>query len=78
VNVAAADLSASSIEDFRQVLEENPGPAEVRVEVETDGGPRRLLLSKEYRVGHTPTLLAELEQALAPNASAAAVSAAAG
>ncbi len=78
VNVAAADLSASSIEDFRQVLEENPGPAEVRVELETDGGPRRLLLSKEYRVGHTPTLLAELEQALAPNASAAAVSAAAG
>jgi DNA polymerase-3 subunit alpha len=79
VNVAAADLSASSIEDFRQVVEENPGPAEVRVELETDGGPRRLLLSKEYRVGHTPTLLAELEQALAPNASAAAaVSAAAG
>jgi DNA polymerase-3 subunit alpha len=72
LRVAAADLSESSLEDFRQVLEDCPGPAEVRLEIETSAGPRRLLLPKEYRVGHTPTLLAELEQALAPNASAAA------
>jgi len=79
LRVAAAHLSQSSLEDFRQVLEDCPGPAEVRVEIETSAGPRLLLLPKEYHVGHTPTLLAELEQALAPNASAtaAAMSAAA-
>ena len=82
LRVAAAALSQSGIEDFRQIVEDCPGPAELRVEIETSAGPRRLLLGKEFRVGHTPTLLAELEQALAPGSAAvtaaASVSAAAG
>jgi DNA polymerase-3 subunit alpha len=72
LRVAAADLSASAIEDLRQAIEDFPGPAEVRVEIDTSAGPRRLRLGKDYRVGHTPTLLAELEHALAPVTPASA------
>jgi DNA polymerase III subunit alpha len=72
LRVAAADLSASAIEDLRQAIEDFPGPAEVRVEIDTSAGPRRLRLGKDYRVGHTPTLLAELEHALSPVAPASA------
>jgi DNA polymerase-3 subunit alpha len=70
LRVAAADLSASALEDLRQAIEDFPGPAEVLVEIETSTGPRRLRLGKDYRVGHTPTLRAELEHALAPIAPA--------
>jgi DNA polymerase-3 subunit alpha len=70
LRVAAADLSASALEDLRQAIEDFPGPADVLVEIETSTGPRRLRLGKDYRVGHTPTLRAELEHALAPIAPA--------
>jgi DNA polymerase III subunit alpha len=73
LRVAAADLSAGALDDLRQTIEDFPGPAEVLVEIQTSTGPRRLRLGKDYRVGHTPTLRAELEHALAP--AAAAVSA---
>ena len=36
------------------------------------GPPRRLRLGEAFRVAHTPTLLAELESALAPKGSPAA------
>jgi DNA polymerase III subunit alpha len=78
LRVAAADLSSSALDDLRQAIEDFPGPAEVLVEIQTSSGPRRLRLGKDYRVGHTPTLRAELEHALASAAPAApAVSAAA-
>ncbi len=70
LRIAAADLSAGALDDLRQAIEDFPGPAEVLVEIETTTGPRRLRLGKDFRVGHTPTLRAELEHALAPSASA--------
>ena len=71
LRVAAADLSSSALEDLRQAIEDFPGPADVFVEIDTSAGTRRLRLGKEYRVQHTPTLRAELEQAFSPVAAAA-------
>ncbi len=71
LRVAAADLSSSALEDLRQAIEDFPGPADVFVEIDTTAGTRRLRLGKEYRVQHTPTLRAELEQAFSPVAAAA-------
>jgi DNA polymerase III subunit alpha len=72
VSVAAADLSPSAIQDLRQAIEDFPGPAEIRVDVHmSSGGTRPLLLGKDFRVQNTPTLLAEIENALTPIASAA-------
>jgi DNA polymerase-3 subunit alpha len=65
LRIAAAELSDSAIDDLRQTLEESRGTAEVIVEIDgSDGSIRRLRLGEEYRVRHTPTLLAELEHAL--------------
>jgi len=72
LRVAAADLSVSALDDLKQAIEDFPGPADVLLEIDTSAGPRRLRLGKEYRVGHTPTLRAELEHALAPAAAASA------
>jgi DNA polymerase III subunit alpha len=72
LRIAAADLCESAIDDLRQTLEESPGTAEVIVDIDgSDGSTRRVRLGEDYRVRHTPTLLAELEHALAPLASAA-------
>jgi DNA polymerase-3 subunit alpha len=69
LRVAAADLSETAIDELRERLEESPGTAEVIVEIDaSDGSTRRLRLGEEYRVRHTPTLLAELEQALCASA----------
>ena len=54
------------------MIEENPGTAEVLLEMDTGTGTRRLRFGESYRVQHTPTLLAELEHALAPVTQAAA------
>jgi DNA polymerase III subunit alpha len=70
--IDASSLPASAIEDCKQLIEENPGPAEVVLEINTSAGARRVRFGETYRVKHTPTLLAELEQALAPVAQAAA------
>ena len=69
LRVAAADLSESALDELRERIEESPGTAEVIVEIDgSDGITRRLRLGEEYRVRHTPTLLAELEQALRASA----------
>jgi DNA polymerase-3 subunit alpha len=65
LRIAAADLSESGIDELKQMLEESRGSAEVIVEIErSDGRTRRVRLGEEYRVRHTPTLRAELEQLL--------------
>jgi len=75
LSVAAADLSPNAFDELRNTIEDFPGPAEVLLDIRTSGGVRRLRLGKEYRVKHTPTLLAELEHVLAPAFSAASASA---
>jgi DNA polymerase-3 subunit alpha len=75
LSVAAADLSARALEELRQAIADFPGPAEVLLDIHTEEGTRRLRLGKEYRVQHTPTLCAELEQALGPPAHLASASA---
>jgi DNA polymerase III subunit alpha len=71
LRVSASDLSSGAIDSLRQAIEDFPGAAEVVVEVEMgDGPPRRLKLGEAYRVAHTPTLLAELENALGPRPAA--------
>jgi DNA polymerase III subunit alpha len=72
LRVDAACLGASAIDDCKQLIEENPGPAEVVLEINTSTGTRRVRLGEAYRVQHTPTLRAELEHALAPIAAAVA------
>jgi DNA polymerase-3 subunit alpha len=71
LRVSASDLSGGAIDGIKQAIEDFPGAAEVLVEIEMgDGPPRRLRLGDAYRVAHTPTLLAELENALQPRRSA--------
>jgi DNA polymerase-3 subunit alpha len=70
--IDASSLPASAIEDCKQLIEENPGPAEVVLEINTSAGTRRVRLGETYRVRHTPTLRAELENVLAPVAAAVA------
>ena len=72
LRVDAACLATSAIDDCKQLIEDNPGPAEVVLEIGTSAGVRRVRLGEPYRVRHTPTLLAELENVLAPAAAAAA------
>ncbi len=72
LRVAAADLSERAIDELKLMIEECRGTAEVFIDIDhSDGSTRRLRLGEEYRVRHTPTLLAELENAL-PRASALA------
>jgi DNA polymerase III subunit alpha len=77
--VDVTSLSASAIEDIKQLVEDYPGPAEIVLDIDTPSGVRRLRLGEEFRVENTPTLRAELENALlaAADASHAGVSAAA-
>jgi DNA polymerase-3 subunit alpha len=72
LQIDASCLGAGAIEDCKQLIEENPGPAEVVLEIDTSAGTRRVRLGETYRVQHTPTLRAELEHALAPVAAQAA------
>jgi DNA polymerase-3 subunit alpha len=76
LSVAAADLSPHALDDLRQAIEDFPGPAEVLLDIHTEGGTRRLRLGKDFRVQHTPTLRAELEHALAPLPAISAVASA--
>jgi len=71
LRVAAADLSRGALDDLKQAIEDFPGAAEVLVDIATSAGTRRVRLGEDYRVQHTPTLRAELENVLAPIASAA-------
>ncbi len=71
LRVSAGDLSAGAIEGLRHAIEDFPGPAEVVIDIDTSAGVKRVRLGEGYRVAHTPTLRAELENALTPLRSAA-------
>ncbi|HTC73382.1 MAG TPA: hypothetical protein VK655_10885, partial [Solirubrobacteraceae bacterium] len=65
LRVVASELSDSAIEELRDRIEDCRGTAEVIVEIEaSDGRTRCLRLGEDYRVRHTPTLLAELNAAV--------------
>jgi DNA polymerase-3 subunit alpha len=66
LRVDASLLPASAIEDIRQLIESNPGSAEVVLDMDTSSGLRRLRFGENYRVAPTPSLRAELAQVLAP------------
>jgi DNA polymerase-3 subunit alpha len=72
LQVDAARLPASAIEDVKDIIETNHGPAEVVLEMLTSAGTRILRLGEAYRVQHTPGVRAELEAALAPAPALAA------
>jgi DNA polymerase III subunit alpha len=72
LQVNAAHLLASAIEDLKDVIETNRGTAEVVLEMLTSAGIRILRLGEAYRVQHTPGVRAELEAALAPSPALAA------
>jgi len=72
LQVDAAHLPASAIEDVKDIIETNKGAAEVVLEMLTSAGTRVLRLGEAYRVQHTPGVRAELEAALAPAAALAA------
>jgi DNA polymerase-3 subunit alpha len=65
LRVSAGAIGAGLIEDLKHAIQEYPGPAEIVLDVDTPNGICRLRLGEAYRVQHTPTLRAELEQALA-------------
>ncbi len=64
LQVDAARLPASAIEDVKDIIETHRGPAEVVLEMITSAGTRVLRLGEAYRVQHTPGVKAELEAAL--------------
>ncbi|MGC2372309.1 MAG: DNA polymerase III subunit alpha [Solirubrobacteraceae bacterium] len=72
LQVDAARLPASAIEDVKDIIETNRGSAEVVLEMFTSAGTRILRLGEAYRVEHTAGVRAELEQALAPSPALAA------
>ncbi len=73
LRIAAADLTESTIDELRDRIEDCRGTAEVIVEIEApDGRTRRLRLGDDYRVSHTPTLLAELHAVVGSRSGEAA------
>ncbi len=72
LQVDATRLPASAIEDVKDIIQTNHGPAEVILKMITSAGTRMLRLGENYRVQHTPGVRAELEQALAPSVALAA------
>jgi DNA polymerase-3 subunit alpha len=65
LRIAASELSDGTIEDLKQTIEDFPGEAEVRIDIDTGAGTvRQVRLGERYRVAHTPTLMAELERTL--------------
>jgi DNA polymerase III subunit alpha len=73
--VDVANLSPSAIEDIKQLVEDYSGPAEIMLDIDTPTGVRRLRMGEAFRVQNTPTLRAELQNALAPASPAPAESA---
>jgi hypothetical protein len=72
LRVDAAGLPAGAIDDLKQAIREYPGSAEVLLDIDTGAGTRRLRLGDAYRVQHTATLRARLQDALSTAVSAAA------
>jgi DNA polymerase-3 subunit alpha len=81
LRVSEADLCGDVLAQLRAAIEDFPGRAEVLIEIETPAGTRRVRLGEEFRVRHTPTLRAQLQEVLARvsqgSATAAAIGAAA-
>ena len=73
LSVSADCLSAETLAELRQAIEESPGQAEVVLDIHTSSGMRRVRLGSAFRVRHTLSLRADLESAL--GALPAAVSA---
>ena len=71
LRVRAASLSVDALDYLKQAIEDFPGAAEVVIDIDTSAGIRRVRLGERFRVANTPTLLAELENALARSAPAA-------
>jgi DNA polymerase-3 subunit alpha len=72
LHVDLAQLSATAIEDLKQVIDSYRGHAEVVLELLTSAGSRCLRLGEGYRVQHTPLVRAELEAVLSPALAATA------
>jgi DNA polymerase III subunit alpha len=68
LRVDASALGSGLIEDLKHAIQEYPGPAEIVLDIDTGERICRVRLGEAYRVQHTPTLRAELEQALASSA----------
>jgi DNA polymerase-3 subunit alpha len=64
VQLDAARLPASVIDELKRVIAEFPGPAEVVLEIQTSSGARRLRLGEGFRVTHTPQLRSALERVI--------------
>jgi len=75
LQVHAARLPASAIEDVKDIIDNHRGAAEVVLEMVTSAGTRVLRLGEDYRVKHTPFVRAELEAALTPSPAALAATA---
>jgi DNA polymerase-3 subunit alpha len=71
----ARHLFADVIDELKDIIEANRGPAEVVLELATSAGLRLWRLGEDYRVQHTPYVRAELEAALAPSPAALAATA---
>jgi DNA polymerase-3 subunit alpha len=65
LRLSAAELTSATIQALKETLGDYPGEAEVYVEVQTSEGTRSLKLSGDYRVSHTPSLIAELDGVMA-------------
>jgi len=64
LSVSADNLSAETLAELRQAIEESPGQAEVLLDIHTTSGTRRVRLGSAFRVRHTLALRADLETAL--------------
>ncbi|MGH2878531.1 MAG: DNA polymerase III subunit alpha [Solirubrobacteraceae bacterium] len=72
LQVDATRLPAGAIEEIKDIIETHKGAAEVVLEMITSAGTRILRLGEDYRVQHTPFVLAELEAAVSPSPALAA------
>ena len=67
LSVSADSLSAETLAELRQAIEQSPGQAEVVLDIYTkSGATRRVRLGSAFRVRHTLALREDLESALGP------------
>ena len=71
LSVSADSLSAETLAELRQAIEESPGQAEVVLDIHTKSGTRRVRLGSAFRVRHTLALRTDLESALGAMPAAA-------
>ncbi len=68
VKLDATVLPASIIDELKHVLGNHTGECEVVLDIQTSSGSRTLRLGEGYRVAETPSLRAELQSILGPQA----------